>query len=320
MLVSHATLGRLRLGRKEVAMFRQLSLVILVFALVLAPSGNAAAGVDALGWLAGCWEGEGGGGRNQECWMAPEGGMMLGVSRVLSERDTQFEFLRLAPHGDRLALLASPGGKPAVAFLLVESVEGLAVFANPEHDFPQRITYRRDGDALTARVEAEHNGEWRGFDIAWRRTSGGWPGRADQQAEADLQQQVREVETAFARTMADRDHDAFAAFLAEEAVFVSAATARGREQVAAQWQRFFETPEAPFSWRPETVEVLDSGTLALSSGPVHDVDGQLISRFTSVWRREASGEWRIVFDKGQRVCEEPAPRADQPSGSPGSGG
>ncbi len=121
-----------------------------------------------------------------------------------------------------------------------------------------------------------------------------------------LQQQVRAVETAFAKTMADRDHEAFSAFLADEAIFVSAATARGRDQVAAQWQRFFESPEAPFSWRPETVEVLDSGTLALSSGPVHDPAGQLIARFNSIWRQEAPGEWRIVFDKGERVCEEPA--------------
>lgn len=285
-----------------------LSLVILAFAFALGlPQPVTAGGPDdleALGWLAGCWEGEGGGGRNQECWMAPEGGMMLAVSRVISEQGTQFEFLRIAPHGDGLALLASPSGKPAVAFPLVESAEGRAVFANPEHDFPQRIAYRRDGDALTARVEALRDGEWRGFDIAWRRASGSWPERSRPGgAREALQQQVRDVETAFAKTMADRDHDAFSTFLADEAVFVSAATARGRDQVAAQWQRFFESPEAPFSWQPETVEVLDSGTLALSTGPVHDAGGQLISRFSSIWRQEAPGEWRIVFDKGEQVCE-----------------
>ncbi len=280
---------------------------VFVFVLILPQPGSAATAddLDALGWLAGCWEGEGGGGRNLECWTAPEGGMMLGVSRVISERGAQFEFLRLAPHGDGLALLASPGGKPAVAFPLVDSAEGLAVFANPDHDFPQRITYRRDGDALTARVEAQRQGEWGGFGIVWQRTASGWPGRPQPGAAQEASgQQVRDVESAFAQTMAERDHDAFSAFLSAEAVFVSAATARGGEQVAAQWQRFFESPEAPFSWRPETVEVLDSGTLALSSGPVHDAAGKLISRFTSIWRREASGEWRIVFDKGERVCEE----------------
>ncbi len=283
-------------------------LVALILALVLPLPGSATdlGDLDALGWLAGCWEGRGGGGRNQECWMAPEGGMMLGVSRVISERGTAFEFLRIAAHGEGLAYLASPRGKEAVALTLVENAGGRAVFTNPWHDFPQRIVYHRDGDALTARVEAQRDGEWRGFDVAWRLTSGGWPGSPgpgpDPSGDTDLEQQVRDVETAFAKTMADRDHDAFSSFLSAEAVFLSSATARGRDRVAAQWQRFFEAPAAPFSWQPKKVEVLDSGGLALSTGPVHDAAGKLISRFTSIWRQEAPGQWRIIFDKGNEVC------------------
>jgi hypothetical protein len=50
------------------------------------------------------------------------------------------------------------------------------------------------------------------------------------------------------------------------------------------------------------VEVLDSGTLALSSGPVRDAEGNLIGTFMSVWRHEGPGAWRIVFDKGNPVC------------------
>ncbi len=287
-------------------MHRKLTPTLVALALIFAALPTTAADHDdlaALGWLAGCWQGEGGGGKNQECWLAPEGGMMLGVSRVISERGTMFEFLRIAAHGDGLAYLASPRGKPATAFPLVESAEGLAVFADPEHDFPQRITYRRDGDTMTARVEARRDGAWDGFDVTWRRTSDGWLSPAPS-SRTDLEQQVRDVETAFAKTMADRDHDAFSGFLSDEVIFVSKGTKRGRDQVATQWHKFFETPAAPFSWQPETVEVLASGTLALSTGPVHNTDGKLISRFTSIWRQEAPGQWRIVFDKGNQVCEE----------------
>ena len=259
-------------------------------------------GIEDLGWLAGCWQGEGGGGANRECWMAPEGGLMLGVNRVITPRGTQFEFLRIAPHEGGLALLASPGGKPAVPFALIESDPSRAVFANPEHDFPQRITYARDGDALSARVEARQDDGWAGFEISWRLDRAGW-GNASTESGADLERQVRDVESAFAATMADRDFERFASFLADEAVFVSADTARGREQVAAQWRGYFESPEAPFSWRPEVVEVLASGDLALSSGPVFDAAGGPISRFTSIWRRQSPGQWRIVFDKGQPVCQ-----------------
>ena len=73
----------------------------------------------------------------------------------------------------------------------------------------------------------------------------------------------------------------------------------GKAEVAAAWKGFFEGPDAPFSWVPDRVEVLADGTLALTSGPVHDPKGQLIARFNSIWRQEAPGVWRIVFDKGQ---------------------
>lgn len=120
----------------------------------------------------------------------------------------------------------------------------------------------------------------------------------------DLRQQVMQVERAFARTMADRDLRAFAGFVSEEAVFFSGATPlRGKEQVVAWWARFYVGAQAPFSWEPAEVEVLASGQLALSSGPVRDPDGKLIARFTSVWRLEAPGQWRIVFDKGSPAAQ-----------------
>ncbi|HEX6363454.1 MAG TPA: nuclear transport factor 2 family protein [Albitalea sp.] len=118
-----------------------------------------------------------------------------------------------------------------------------------------------------------------------------------------LVQQVTDAELAFAKTMADRDHAAFTRFVSDEAVFFSGPTPlRGKAAVAAYWKRFYETPAAPFSWRPDQVQVLDSGTLALSTGPVSDASGKCVGRFTSVWRQEAPRVWRVVFDKGE-PCE-----------------
>ena len=117
-------------------------------------------------------------------------------------------------------------------------------------------------------------------------------------------QQVFQAERAFAKTMADRDHAAFESFLADEAVFFTGPTPlRGKQQVAAAWKRFYAQPEAPFSWEPQEVEVLDSGTLAISSGPVHDARGKRVATFTSIWRQEAPGVWRVVFDKGTDMCD-----------------
>jgi ketosteroid isomerase-like protein len=123
---------------------------------------------------------------------------------------------------------------------------------------------------------------------------------------ADLQRQVADTERAFAKTMADRDHAAFVTFLSAEAIFFTGPKPlHGPQQVADAWKRFYEKPDAPFSWAPEQVEVLESGTLALSSGPVWDPKGKQFATFTSIWRLEAPGVWRIVFDKGSDVCDCP---------------
>src|SRR5499426_566125 len=122
---------------------------------------------------------------------------------------------------------------------------------------------------------------------------------------AALATQVAAVERAFAKSMADRDHAAFVSFLADETVFVpeGGQALRGKQAVAAAWKRFYDGPQAPFSWDPDRVEVLDSGTLALSSGPVKDPQGNRAGTFNSVWRREAGGKWKIVFDKGCPRCD-----------------
>jgi len=121
---------------------------------------------------------------------------------------------------------------------------------------------------------------------------------------AQLRQQVLETERAFSATMAQRDFAAFVLFLSDEAVFMSGAKAlRGSQQVADAWMRYYDGATAPFSWQPETVEVLGSGNLALSTGPVFDPQGKQTGTYTSIWRQEAPGKWRIIFDKGCKNCE-----------------
>jgi ketosteroid isomerase-like protein len=131
------------------------------------------------------------------------------------------------------------------------------------------------------------------------------PAVAGPETTADLAAQVKAAETAFAQTMAARDLDAFAAHVADEALFFGKTVLRGKAAVVAGWKGFFEGPNAPFSWAPEQVEVLDSGTLALSTGPVKNPAGTVVGTFNSIWRREADGRWRVVFDKGCPVCESP---------------
>jgi ketosteroid isomerase-like protein len=68
------------------------------------------------------------------------------------------------------------------------------------------------------------------------------------QSNADLHEEVRKTEIAFAKTMAGRDHVAFTSFLADETVFFGNKVLRGAKAVADQWKSFYTAPKAPFSW------------------------------------------------------------------------
>ena len=124
------------------------------------------------------------------------------------------------------------------------------------------------------------------------------------QSLAELAEQVRAAETGFAGTMSRRDFAEFGQYLSDEAVFFSRqGPLRGKSAIAEGWKGFFTASTAPFSWTPEIVEVLPSGGLALTSGPVLDEAGHRIGTFNSIWRREADGRWRVVFDRGCPACD-----------------
>ena len=120
---------------------------------------------------------------------------------------------------------------------------------------------------------------------------------------AALTEQVRATEIAFAKTLADRDVKAFRALIAPDVIWLADQPLRGPDQVLTRWQKFFDAPQPPFSWKPEIVEVQQGGKLALSTGPVLDPAGKRIGTYTSIWRRESTGAWKIIFDRGCPVCD-----------------
>jgi hypothetical protein len=146
-----------------------------VAALALAaPAATAAAQdrpLDRVRWLAGCWEYRRGERVTIEMWMPPDGGLMLGASRTTrGGAVAEYEQIRLGAEGHRLVYTALPSGQREASFHSTEVTDSGFTVANPAHDFPQRITYRRRGaDSLVARVENPAPG--RGFDIPMRRVA-----------------------------------------------------------------------------------------------------------------------------------------------------
>jgi hypothetical protein len=131
----------------------------------------AGAEVDRLAWLSGCWTQPRANGLTEEHWMTPRGGSMLGMSRtVVGGKTVEYEFLRIGVVDGSLAYVARPSGQSEATFPLKSVEDGVVVFENLSHDFPQRIIYRRDADAsITARIEGTVNGEARSRDFPYRR-------------------------------------------------------------------------------------------------------------------------------------------------------
>jgi hypothetical protein len=76
------------------------------------------------------------------------------MSRTVRKgKTTAFEFLRLEQSADGgVDYVAQPGGRPPVRFRCTSLSDRKAVFENPQHDFPTKITYERDGDELIAAI------------------------------------------------------------------------------------------------------------------------------------------------------------------------
>lgn len=123
-------------------------------------------------FLTGCWKSERGARVVEEHWLAPAGGSLMGVGRTVADgKTTAFEFLQIRDLPDGLTYIAKPSGQAEAAFIATSKSARRVVFENPQHDFPQRISYSLSGDTLTARIEGTMNGKERGIDFVYTRAN-----------------------------------------------------------------------------------------------------------------------------------------------------
>ena len=106
------------------------------------------------GWLAGAWVNEAGGTWQDEYWTPPRGGIMIGAARVGEGKALQFwESTRIERRSDgRVFFVALPRGSYGGEFAMSGQGADWIEFAEPAHDYPQRIRYWREGDRLLAEI------------------------------------------------------------------------------------------------------------------------------------------------------------------------
>jgi hypothetical protein len=124
-------------------------------------------------WLEGCWQLTRATSTTVERWLAPTAGVMAGDSWTLANGvERESEKLRLFARGDTLVYEATPSSQTKTEFRTTAVAGPEIVFANPEHDFPQRIVYRRVGnDSVIARIEGDRAGRRQPVTYAYARVS-----------------------------------------------------------------------------------------------------------------------------------------------------
>jgi len=122
-------------------------------------------------WLSGCWAGTDGGRSFEERWMPPRGGAMVGVGRSFrGEKMSNTELTILRSREGGLSYEAFPVGQPPAVFPSIKVTEDTMVFEDLQHDFPQRIIYRRTAKGtLLARIEGKVDGKERGIEYPMKR-------------------------------------------------------------------------------------------------------------------------------------------------------
>ena len=148
-----------------------MSLLAVAFALALqVPS--PVTSIDDVAWLTGCWEYSSGSRTVEEHWLAPRGKTMMNAGRtVQGDKLVEFETVIIREQDGRLAYEAHPSGQQSAIFLSQRVGDREVVFENLQHDFPQRVGYKRDGDSLLGWIEGPRNGQTRRIEFPYRRVA-----------------------------------------------------------------------------------------------------------------------------------------------------
>ncbi len=102
---------------------------------------------------------------SEEWWTPPKAGLMLGAGR--SGKGIKLEWweqTRIERVGGVISFCALPKGQAGACFTATKVGASEIVFENPKHDFPTRVSYRREGDELLAEIsgpEGANPQRWR---------------------------------------------------------------------------------------------------------------------------------------------------------------
>jgi hypothetical protein len=280
-------------------MSRMLRLIALSLALgcggsVAAPQPPAAPAASAelspalapLAWWLGAWSTDDG--KSREHWVAAAGAI-YGVSL----QPGSFEVM-IIDDGDAegaadgtLRFYAMPAGAKVVEFRQRAIGSQVATFANDAHDFPKTITYRLEPSGLVA-------------------TLGGGPEIQLKLARATVPAApaLEEADRAFAADTARRGLEGWVAAFDAQGGMMRKTGRVDRADVGALMKPVLDAGR--LAWAPIASGQL--GDLGFTVGkatftPTAPGEPGWRSTYVSIWRRQADGGWKVLFDTGRPVHE-----------------
>lgn len=133
---------------------RRSALIILGLLTVSMPAFALSNAPEMPEWMAGTWGHEDDNKWADEHWTPLRGDLMLGSGRSgTGEKLNFWEQMRIHKEDDgEVVFWAIAADQKPVRFVATGSGESSIVFENPDHDYPQRIHYWREGNALKAEI------------------------------------------------------------------------------------------------------------------------------------------------------------------------
>jgi hypothetical protein len=131
-------------------------------------------GLNKFNWFIGSWTGETGESIFTETWQKVNDTLFIGQSYFIKDSDTlSRETISLQQQDTSvfyIPLVEGQNDNKPVYFKLTFSDNTNAVFENPGHDFPQKITYQlRNGDSLVATVSGFQEGKGRSISFPMKK-------------------------------------------------------------------------------------------------------------------------------------------------------
>jgi hypothetical protein len=163
--------------KKKFRFYRKL-LILLLLSVVAAfsflPLDQRKDDISKAMWLLGTWINTTPRGENYETWKKVNDRELSGLNYYIRQRDTIIvESIRIVQNQNGLFYIPTvrrQNNEQPVIFTASHLTEGKMVFENPQHDFPQTISYTRiHADSLVAEISGLTNGQLKTIQYPMKR-------------------------------------------------------------------------------------------------------------------------------------------------------